>query len=103
MIAACVPNVMDRSRFGGHSVRFVDRAADAADVALIVVDLDRCEEMSLFAALSGRTIGFGAHVDGDRLRAANDAGFDQVMARSAFFRQLPDLLATSGGTDPDLG
>lgn len=35
---------------------------------------------------------FGPHVEGEALRAARSAGADRVLARSAFVRQLPDLL-----------
>ena len=96
MIAACVPNLMDRSRFSGAGIRFVDQAIDAGDAALVLVDLDRCAEVEAFAALTGRTVGFGAHVDGERLQAAVMAGFDEVMARSAFFRTLPNLIGGNG-------
>ena len=96
MIAAHIPNIMDRSRFGGADVLFVDHAADAVDAGLVIVDLDRCADADEFAALSGHTIGFGAHVDADRLTAASLAGFDEVSARSAFFRRLPDLLEQHG-------
>lgn len=98
MIAAHIPNIMDRSRFGGDSVRFVKAAHEAADASVIIVDLDRCEDVEGFAALAGQTIGFGAHVDTERLAAAEAAGFDDVMARSAFFRRLPELLAGGTGT-----
>jgi hypothetical protein len=96
MIVAHIPNLMDRSRFGGSAVRFVGSAIEAADAELVIVDLDRCVEIGSFAELSGHTVGFGAHVDGDRLGAAVTAGFDEVMARSAFFRRLPSLLAEHG-------
>jgi hypothetical protein len=39
-----------------------------------------------------RTLGFGSHVDTATFDAARAAGCDQVMARSAFFSQLRDLL-----------
>ena len=91
MIAACVPNLMDRSRFGAN-VDFIDAAAGAAQAELVLVDLDRCDDVLAFAALSGRTVGFCAHVDGERMAQASAAGFDEVLARSAFFRRLPELL-----------
>lgn len=93
MIAAHIPNLMDRSRFGGDKVRFVDRAQAAAEADCVIVDLDRCDDIDSFAALDCYTIGFCAHVDADRMEAAASAGFDEVMARSAFFRRLPELLA----------
>ena len=96
MIAAHIPNLMDRSRFGGSDVRFVAEAAEAVDADLVLVDLDRCVEVDAFASLGGHTVGFGAHVDGDRLALAAAVGFDEVMARSAFFRRLPSLLTEEG-------
>jgi len=100
-IAAHIPNLMDRSRFVGEGIRFVGAAREAAAAGLVIVDLDRCHETEAFAALDGHTIGFGAHVDTQRLEAAEFAGFDDVMARSAFFRRLPDLLAEhrAGGNE----
>lgn len=96
MIVACVPNLMDRSRFGGADVVFIDSPADAIDASLVIVDLDRCDEADGFAALPGHTVGFGAHVDAERIAAATLAGFGEALARSAFFRRLPDLLREHG-------
>ena len=39
-----------------------------------------------------RIVGFASHVQEQLISAARDAGCDSVMARSAFTRQLPDLL-----------
>lgn len=102
LIAALVPNIMDRSRFSG-GVRFVAGAAEAADADVVFVDLDRCDDAGAFAALPGRIIGFGAHVDTDRLASAESAGFHEVMPRSVFFRRLPELMATHGGGSAETG
>jgi CheY-like chemotaxis protein len=37
-------------------------------------------------------VGFASHVQEQLISAARDAGCDSIMARSAFTRQLPDLL-----------
>ena len=37
-------------------------------------------------------VGFASHVASDLIAAAREAGCDQVMARSAFTKQLPELL-----------
>ena len=87
---------MDRSRFGGGEVRFVDDAAAAAPASLVIVDLDRCDDLEGFASLGASTIGFGSHVDAAGLARASTAGIDEVMTRSAFFRRLPELLAFGG-------
>jgi DNA-binding NarL/FixJ family response regulator len=42
-----------------------------------------------------RMIGFGAHVNVERLQAARDAGCDEAIARSAFVAALRDLMTSS--------
>lgn len=103
MIAAFVPDLMDRSRFGGVEVRFVRTPADARTADLVVVDLDRCEDVEGFGALAGRGIAFGSHVDDDRMARGRAAGFDEVLARSVFFRRLPDLLSEGDRGAPEAG
>lgn len=103
MIAAHVPDLMDRSKFGAISVRFVRHAAEAEGASLVLVDLDRCADVESFAALPARTVGYCSHVDGDRMAAASGAGFDQVLARSVFFRRLSELVASAVGGDAGEG
>lgn len=95
-IAAHVPNLFDRGRFRGQVV-FVETAAEAADLSpsLVVVDLDRCDDVESFAIDGLRVIGFGPHVDTDLHRRATEAGYTEVLARSVFFTRLPDLLTSS--------
>lgn len=102
MIAAHVPDLMDRSRFG-VGVQFVGAAGEVGDAALVVVDLDRCTDIGAFAALPARTVGFCSHVDGERMVSATDAGFDEVLPRSVFFRRLPELLAGGEGAGAPSG
>ena len=97
MIAAAIPSLMDRSRFPSGSVRFINDVGSVGDSSLVLVDLDRVDDFEAFGALAVHTIGFGSHVDEVRLDRARRAGFDEVLARSAFMRRLPELLR-SGGT-----
>jgi hypothetical protein len=102
-VVAYVPDLMDRSKVSAASpaeVRFVRTPTDLAEAAatadLVVVDLGRpgvIEALVDVAALGVRVIGFGSHVDRELLDAARAAGCSQVLARSAFFGQLPTLLA----------
>jgi len=39
-------------------------------------------------AVGARVVGYGAHVDASRLKAARKAGCDEVLPRSAFFEGL---------------
>ena len=45
-------------------------------------------------------IGFGSHVDVERLELARAAGFDQVLPRSKFSASLPELLRQTFGLTP---
>lgn len=47
------------------------------------------------AAPSATLVAFGSHVETETLQAARDAGADRVMARSAFVRELPGLVAAA--------
>ena len=81
-----------------ESVGAVDQLLSRApSVRLIIVDLglNEVDLQSLIAGLPdprAMTIAFGAHVDVDRLAAAQAAGFDLVLPRSKFSSTLPDLL-----------
>ncbi|HEX7117498.1 MAG TPA: response regulator [Longimicrobiales bacterium] len=91
------------------TVRSVGELLDAAKEEmprLILLDLDArgadvpslVRELKAEPSLAGvPVVVFGAHVRGDALRAARDAGADRVLARSAFVRDLPALLR---GADP---
>ena len=109
-VLALVPDLMDRSKVsaaagaldGVGPVSFVSSAAGLATrlgeeepVALVVLDLARTGALDTVAAAHGRgarVIGFGSHVEVELLAAARAAGCDQVLARSAFFARLPEVL-----------
>jgi hypothetical protein len=93
MIAAHVPNLFDRSRFGGR-VTFVETPdeARACEPQLLIVDLDRCEDLAGFCIDGPRVVGFGPHVDSAGHQRAIGAGYDEVVPRSVFFRRLTELL-----------
>jgi hypothetical protein len=95
---AFVPDLMDRSRLGGLDVTFVSdpgALADASPGDVVLVDLARPAVLDALADVAEgvRTIGFGSHVDRELLEAARQAGCDEVMARSEFFRRASELLA----------
>jgi len=76
---------------------------------LVLIDLDRdaLNPIETISAIRGmpppvpRIVGFGAHVNVDRLRAAREAGADQAMARSAFVAALPGLLGAAVAEGPE--
>jgi hypothetical protein len=101
-VVAYVPDLMDRSKVqaAAPSVTLARTPGDLLAVAgpgvTAVVDLSRPGVLDVLAPLvasGARVIGFGSHVDKDVLAAARSAGCEEVLARSAFFARLDELLA----------
>ncbi|MCC6536569.1 MAG: hypothetical protein IT162_03405 [Bryobacterales bacterium] len=107
--------VADGARRAGRAVRSVtsvDEAlavAAAAPPAMLVADLN-CDGVDVLelarrwkadAALREiPLLGFVPHVQEDRKRAALDAGFHRVVARSTFSDRAAELLAGPGQLEP---
>lgn len=100
-------NLMDRSRIEplvvGSGSEFVvcddffeaSVSAGGREPDLVLVDLTlsgALEAVEQFTARGVRVIAFGPHVDRSGLLRARQAGADEVLARSAFFAKLGDLL-----------
>jgi hypothetical protein len=100
---AYVPDLMDRSKVASAApgAVFVSSPADlpaaSATADLVVVDLSRPGVLEVLPGIAAPTIGFGRHDDRERLSAATAAGCDRVLARSAFFAQVAQLLAPPSG------
>jgi hypothetical protein len=102
-LVALVDDLMDRSRLTAAlpGTAFARDPADVGDADVVVVDLTRHagQLASLRSAHpQARLVAFGPHVDTETLAAARDAGADQVLARSQFFRDPAAALAP--GPDP---
>jgi hypothetical protein len=100
VIVAYVPDLMDRSKLTATvaGVAFVASPAElvASDAEVVVVDLSRPGVLDVLPELTGRrVIGFGSHVDRELLDRARAAGCSEVLARSAFFARLNELLGES--------
>ena len=76
-------------------------AVRAKSPRLVILDLNsvKVRPLEAVAALKSdpalaavRTVGFVSHVQTELIAEARQAGVDQVMARSAFVAQLPQLL-----------
>jgi hypothetical protein len=95
-VVAFVPDLMDRSKVAaaGVDVTFVATPAAlvGADADLVVVDLGRPGVLDVLASLHLPVIGFASHVDRDLMASARAAGCSQVLARSAFFSRVAQLL-----------
>lgn len=116
MVLAVVDDLLFSSKIravaahAGEAVMFVRNPAGVKTACaehqprLVLIDLDRdtlnpIETISNLRSMPApvpRIVAFGAHVNVDRLRAAREAGADQVMARSAFVAALPALLGAAG-------
>jgi DNA-binding NarL/FixJ family response regulator len=105
-IVAYVPDLMDRSKVAAAAdVTFVARPAELADAAtanradLVVVDVTRPGVVDALPSISVPVLGFSKHTNRQAIDDALAAGADRVLARSAFFARLDDLLAGRTG-DP---
>jgi hypothetical protein len=94
-IAAYVPNLMDRSRFG-DGVQIVQslKELESVDADLVFVDLSRSQALE-HLPLRSQVIGFAPHIDTETLDAAKAAGCTEALPRSIFFKRLPTLLGVS--------
>ena len=113
MILAILDDLMFTSKIraaaqhAGATIAFARSAQSALDQmrsvtpSLAIFDLNntRTDPIGTIAAMKADdalaaipTIGFVSHVDADTIAAARAAGADEVMARSAFVTQLPDIL-----------
>ena len=95
-IVAYVPDLMDRSKVAAAAsdVTFVSAPGDLVgkDADLVVVDATRPGVIEAIGAVSAPVIAFSKHTNREAMDAALAAGADQVLARSAFFSRLDDLL-----------
>jgi len=101
--------VREAARSAAIEVRTVRTTSDLleaarAGAALLVVDLDSrrlpwAEALTSLRAEPAHAalpvIGFLSHVNADAAREARNAGCGQILARSAFVRDLPQLLAAA--------
>lgn len=103
-VVALVPDLMDRSkveavaRAAGATLIEVTESSDLAGAVsdhtdLVIVDLSRPGVLDALPDLAHvRTVGYASHVNRALLQGAQEAGCREVLARSAFFRRLTDLL-----------
>ncbi len=96
-IAAYVPNLMDRSRFGdGVQIVHSLKELEGVDADLVFVDLSRSQALE-HLPFQSQVIGFAPHIDTETLDAAKAAGCVEALPRSIFFKRLPSLLGAVDG------
>lgn len=97
-VVVFAPELGDRSRFDPYQVIHVRSAAKLHELVrthdpdLVIVDLDRTSDPAAWRIDNAHVVGFGSHVETERLERAIEAGFDAAMARSIFFHRLAELL-----------
>jgi hypothetical protein len=95
-IVAYVPDLMDRSKVAAAAgdVTFVAKPADlvGATADLVVVDATRPGVVDAIKDVEAPVIAFSKHTNREAMDAALASGAQQVLARSAFFARLDDLL-----------
>src|SRR5690242_14858963 len=103
--------ISDAAKRSGLEVEFVNNEADVCDRAqqhplVIIVDLNinSLRPLPLIMKLKSApetkgisVIGFVSHVQGELKQKAHDAGYDMVMARSAFSQNLTQILKRHAG------
>jgi len=104
--------ISEAARRAGMTVEFVKDPGEVVEKAkarptLIIFDLnyEPAEPLKLIGRLKGiaelkgtSLIGYLSHVQGELKQQAQEAGFDMVMARSAFSQNLPQILKRHSGT-----
>jgi DNA-binding NarL/FixJ family response regulator len=102
-VVAYVPDLLDRSKVAAAGdVTFVGRPEQLADAAVsataevVVVDLTRPGVVDALRDIPVPVIAFANHTRRDLMDAALAAGARQVLARSAFFSRLDELLGGDG-------
>jgi len=75
---------------------------EAVFVDLAAGDLVAPSALAVYRAQAAGTafVAFGSHVDAAALQAARDAGCEEVMPRSRFSAELPDLLRRHLSANP---
>ena len=99
-IVAYVPDLLDRSKVAAAAgdVTFVNQPTDLAQTAadkdadLVVVDLTRPGVIEAVEGLPHPVLGFSKHTNREAMDAAVAAGAERVLARSAFFSRIDELL-----------
>jgi PleD family two-component response regulator len=104
--------ITEAAKRAGMAVEFVKEAGEVVEKAkdkpaLIIFDLnfEPGQPLRLIGKLKRETelkgtslIGYLSHVQGELKQQALEAGFDMVMARSAFSQNLPLILKRHAGT-----
>jgi CheY-like chemotaxis protein len=107
-------DLLDSSRIAGHAKAAGLETATCRDASALLAAISRGPRLALvdlhnpgldvativpaLRTAGVKVIGFGSHVDVNRLKAARAAGCDEVLPRSAFFEKLEEKLRDWAGS-----
>ena len=83
--------ILEQARTRKPALAIFDLNSGKTDPVETIAAMKRDPDLSTI-----RAIGFASHVHVDLIRAARDAGADDVMPRSAFASQLAGILLSAG-------
>ena len=89
------PEILEQTRTLRPSLVIFDLNSAKADPIRTIAALKQDPELS-----TTRTLGFVSHVHTDLIEQARRAGFDDVMARSAFAARLVEILLAASPSRP---
>jgi PleD family two-component response regulator len=103
--------ITDAAKRAGMAVELIKdpkellaKANDKPNVIIFDLNFDAAQPLDLISKIKSMPemkgvslIGFLSHVQGELKQAAQDAGCDMVMARSAFSQNLPQILKRHTG------
>jgi CheY-like chemotaxis protein len=89
------PEILEQTRTLRPSLVIFDLNSAKADAIRTIAALKQDPELS-----TTRTLGFVSHVHTDLIEQARRAGFDDVMARSAFAARLAEILLAASPSRP---
>lgn len=71
----------------------------SGNIGLVLLDLDLMEAPEVLAACPAGVpvVAYGPHVLAERLRLAREAGCARVLPRSAFVKELPEIVVMAKG------
>lgn len=98
VLASSARALLDKVRQASPRLVLVDLDARGLDAGALITEL---KSDASTAAIP--VVGFVSHVNADAIAQARRAGADQVLARSAFVRELPELLRRAAAGPDEAG
>jgi len=76
----------------GHKLEYLKEDSKLDNYDFILVDLSDKRAIDIIKTIPNKCIAFGSHLDIELLNQAKELGCKNVLARSKFFEDLPNLI-----------